>query len=108
MKLELIKFELIEGALCPISSIACAHISSTALQKSARVNFFDSDQNLFTQILSHRKIHVVLQLLNFKMNKIYIHVPVPIGKTLNCINLFLYFKFLVQLKFGIFVIHIHV
>jgi hypothetical protein len=30
-------FYIIEGALCPISSISCAHISSTALQKSARV-----------------------------------------------------------------------
>jgi hypothetical protein len=34
----LIFFFLTEGALYPISSIACAHISSTALQKSARVS----------------------------------------------------------------------
>jgi len=32
-------FGQIEGALCPISSIACAHISSATLQKSARVKY---------------------------------------------------------------------
>jgi WD40 repeat protein len=44
-----------QGALCPISSIACAHISSTALQKSARKDTrsvtaveFQDEHNLYS------------------------------------------------------------
>jgi hypothetical protein len=81
---------LIEGALCPISSISCAHISSTALQKSARVCSLEkkSSHNFY---FSYRKIHVVLLLLNFKMNIIYIPVLVLIGKkNVNLIDYFLF------------------